>query len=72
MSLLNDYLTNLKVLVATQQTVRDLSAQLRVALKNQVDSIAVTAYISIVCVAILLIIFVVLDKKLFMSSLKSE
>ena len=70
--MLNDYLTNTKVLVATQQTVRDLSAQLKVALQSQFNSITVTVYISTVCIAILLISFAILDKNLFMLTLKRE
>ena len=71
-SMLDEYLTNIKVLVATQQTVRDLSVQLKLALQSQVDSITVVTYISVLCIAILLVSFVLLDKRYFMSTLKRE
>lgn len=71
-SLLADYLTNLKVLAATQQTVRDLSKELKATLQSQVDSITVSTYVSVLSIVILLVVYAVVDKKVFMRSLKTE
>lgn len=71
-NMLYEYFTNLKVLVVTQTTVRNLSVRLKSSLQNQVNSIQVSAYISIVCVLILIVVMVILNKKYFMSSLRKE
>lgn len=71
-SMQSDYLTNLKVMVATQQTVRDLSKELKASLQNQVNSITVSTYISVVCILILLVVYAIVDKRIFMLTLKHE